>query len=212
MATDPQVIQLIMQLRQQGVTDAAVLSAIEQTPREMFVPEELRGQAYANKALPIEGGQTISQPYVVGIMTQKLSVNDRHRVLEVGTGSGYQTAVLSRLARRVYTIERNAALLAQAERRFAGLKISNITTRHGDGLSGWPELAPFDRIIVTAAAREIPESLTRQLSVNGQMIIPVDYGGSWQNLVRVERTAEDFEMTDLMKVRFVPLLPGVVDA
>ncbi|MDX2224211.1 MAG: protein-L-isoaspartate(D-aspartate) O-methyltransferase, partial [Rhodospirillaceae bacterium] len=145
MSQDTRKIRLIMDLRNQGVTDTRVLAAIERTPRETFVEEQFLDQAYANQALPITCGQTISQPLVVGLMTQALDVGDRHKVLEVGTGSGYQAAVLSKLARRVYTIERHRDLLAKAEQRFKALNLHNVTTMVGDGYKGWPAQAPFDR-------------------------------------------------------------------
>lgn len=210
MSPRSQIIALIMSLRQQGVTQEAVLSAIEKVPRDVFVPEIFADQAYDNTALPIACGQAISQPLIVGHMTQALEIGDRHRVLEIGTGSGYQAAVLAHLARRVYTVERYGSLLAEAERRFQVLSLFNITTRHGDGMDGWEEQAPFDRIIVTAAAERVPAALARQLSVNGLMIIPIDRGRSHQTLVRVQHGARGLESTDLMNVRFVPLLSGHV--
>src|SRR5439155_827772 len=149
-------IRLIMTLRRSGITDTAVLAAIERIPREAFVPPSFLDQAYENRALPIGLGQTLSQPQVVALMTQALAVRPRHKVLEIGTGSGYQAAVLSRLARRVYSIERHRPLLREAERRFTELRLHNITTIAGDGNLGWREQAPFDRIILPAAATASP--------------------------------------------------------
>jgi protein-L-isoaspartate(D-aspartate) O-methyltransferase len=204
---EPRILRLIMELRRLGVSDAAVLSAIERVPREMFVPEQFLDQAYENIALPIGEGQTISQPLIVGLMTQALEVNDRMKVLEVGTGSGYQTAVLSWLCRRVYTIERHKALLKPTEDRFRKLGLTNITAIAGDGSRGWPEQAPFDRIIVTAAARSMPETLLTQLAIGGCMVIPVGERASDQYVVRVRRRGEsDYPTERLWPVRFVPLI------
>lgn len=210
METDPRAIQLLMELRRYGVTDLRVLSAIETTPRELFVPEVFQDRAYENVALPIDAGQTISQPFIVGFMTQALEVGPRSRVLEVGTGSGYQAAILAKLAKRVYTIERHASLVPEAEARFRKLGLFNISTRTGDGNKGWPGEAPFDRIIVTAAApRNPPEELLNQLSVKGLMVIPIDRGNDGQVLVRIKRTRKGISSTDLLPVRFVPMLEGV---
>mgnify|MGYP005841488927 CR=1 FL=1 len=204
-------IQLIMALRRQGITEARVLGAIERTPRELFVEKAFEGQAYDNNALPIECGQTISQPYVVAYMTQKLDVTDRMKVLEIGTGSGYQAAVLARLCRRLYTIERYRTLLKVAEERFAALGLTNVTAKAGDGTKGWPEQAPFDRIIVTAAARVVPDTLVEQLKIGGIAIVPVDMPtseGGGQVLARLTRTESGYEREDLIPVRFVPLVEG----
>src|SRR3569832_360468 len=165
--TDPRQIQLIMELRGQGITDPRVLEAIERTPRNAFVDEPLEYAAWNNTALPIACGQTISQPFVVAYMTQHLDVQPHHRVLEIGTGSGYQAAVLSPLCRRVYTVERHKPLLKQAEQRFQQLGLHNITTKHGDGYKGWPQQAPFDRILLAAAPPSIPPTLIEQLKPNG---------------------------------------------
>jgi protein-L-isoaspartate(D-aspartate) O-methyltransferase len=202
-------IRLIMALRRSGIADTAVLAAIERIPREDFIPEAFHDQAYEDKALPIGHGQTISQPQVVGLMTQALEVGPRHKVLEIGTGSGYQTAVLSRLARRVYTIERHKPLLQEAEQRFAKLQIHNITAIAGDGLKGWPAQAPFDRIIVTAAADALPQTLLTQLSVGGIMVLPLGPDRGDQELVKVTRAESGIETEKLCDVRFVPLLPGL---
>lgn len=204
--TEPRQIRLLMELRTLGVGDAKVLAAIERVPREAFVPKQFLDQAYENTALPIGEGQTISQPIVVALMTQALDVDKRMKVLEVGTGSGYQTAVLARLARRVYTIERHANLLAQAEKLLHQLRINNYTAKAGDGSKGWPEQAPFPRILVTAAATKLPEALINQLEVGGKMVIPVGERSSDQSVVRVTRTETSYTTENLFPVRFVPLV------
>lgn len=208
-------IRLIMGLRNLGITDTAVLSAMERVPRDFFVPESVKDQAWEDTALPIGRGQTISQPYIVAMMSAALELNDRDKVLEIGTGCGYQTAILARLARRVYTIERHKPLLEQAEKRFAELNLRNVTALAGDGMKGWPTIrgidqAPFDKIIVTAAAREKPpEPLVAQLKIGGVMVIPVEENGA-QILRRYKReTVETLSRKDLCPVRFVPLLPDL---
>ena len=211
MSIDARKIRLIMQLRRSGVTDTAVLAVIERLPREAFVPRSFLDQAYEDMALPIGSGQTISQPMVVAMMTQALELHDRLKVLEVGTGSGYQAAVLSRLVRRVYTIERHRALLHEAEARFHQLGLHNITTRAGDGTKGWPEQAPFDRILVTAAADgDIPKTLTDQLALGGVMVIPLGNDRRDQRVYRIRRTETGLQREELWPVRFVPLLPEPV--
>ena len=217
MSIESRKIRLVMDLRNGGVTDTRVLAALERVPREAFVEEAFQDQAYANQALPISCGQTISQPLVVGLMTQALEIGDRHKVLEVGTGSGYQAAVLSHLARRVYTIERHRNLLATAEKRLQALGLHNITTMVGDGYKGWPVQAPFDRILVTAAARIVPPDLVAQLSDEGGiMVLPVgdaaDTGGGLnQEVIRVRKDGKQFKSERLFPVRFVPLVQGVPD-
>ena len=208
MTLEANKIRLIMELRRQGITDARVLGAIERVPREAFVPETFRDQAYENTALPIGRDQTISQPAVVAFMTQELKIGDRMRVLEIGTGSGYQAAVLAKLCRRVYSIERHRELLADAEAKFRELRINNVTTRHGDGTKGWPEQAPFDRIIVTAAAtRDVPQALLDQLAPDGIMIAPMGDNARDQHLFRF-MFGEDgiLNREKLWPVRFVPLI------
>ena len=209
MIASPEVIQLIMELRGQGITDTDALSAIEKVPRDLFVPPAFRERAYENIALPIAQGQTISQPYIVAYMTQMLQVGRRMKVLEVGTGSGYQAAVLAQLCRRVYTVDRYRTLVQEADRRFAEIGLSNITTRIGDGMKGWPEQAPFDRIMVTAAGAMIPQALIDQLSPDGIMIAPVGRSAGEQALFRLRRTAEGDTREELIGVRFVPLVPGL---
>lgn len=203
-------IRLIMKLRKSGITDTNVLGAIERVPREAFIPPMFHDQAYEDTALPIGRGQTISQPLVVASMTQELKLNDRHKVLEIGTGSGYQAAILAKLCRRVYSIERHKPLLATAEQRIHDLRIRNITCKSADGMKGWIEQAPFDRIIVTAAASEdAPQALLDQLSIGGIMIIPMGRDKASQFIYRITRTEEGFNTEKLMPVRFVPLLPNV---
>ena len=211
MSIDARKIRLIMQLRRSGVTDTTVLAVIERLPRETFVPRSFLDQAYEDMALPIGSGQTISQPLVVAMMTQALELHDRLKVLEVGTGSGYQAAVLSRLVRRVYTIERHRALLHEAEARFHQLGLHNITTRAGNGTKGWPEQAPFDRILVTAAADgDIPKTLTDQLAIGGVMVAPLGNDRRNQRVYRIRRTETGLQREELWPVRFVPLLPEPV--
>jgi protein-L-isoaspartate(D-aspartate) O-methyltransferase len=204
--TEPRQIRLLMELRTLGIGDANVLAAIERVPREAFVPPQFIDQAYENTALPIGEGQTISQPIVVALMTQALQVEKRMKVLEVGTGSGYQTAVLAKLARRVYTIERHANLLSQAEKLLHQLRISNYTAKAGDGSRGWPEQAPFPRILVTAAATKIPQGLIEQLEIGGKMVIPIGERASDQAVMRITRTESGHTSENLFPVRFVPLV------
>ncbi len=211
MTLEARKIRLVMELRQQGITDQAVLAAIERVPRDVFIPESFHDQAYENTALPIGQGQTISQPAVVGYMTQALELAPRMKVLEIGTGSGYQAAVLSKLCRRVYSIERFRELLREAEKRFSALRIGNVTTRWGDGMKGWPEQAPFDRIILTAAAAEVPVELFQQLAVDGILIAPIGRTGHDQVLIRYRRKGGEWETEKMWPVRFVPLLDGTVN-
>ena len=208
MSYEAQKIRLIMDLRRQGILDNDVLSAVERVPREMFVPEAMRAEAYENIPLPISQGQTISQPFIVAYMTQALCLGERNRILEIGTGSGYQAAVLAQLSRRVCTVERYRTLLRQAEACFEALKLHNITTRLGDGGKGWPELAPFARIIVTAAAPAMPQSLAEQLDDGGIMVIPVGTSGE-QVLYRITRQGQELKEERLLDVRFVPLVEGM---
>lgn len=203
----PQKAKLLMALRAQAIMQPDILAAIETLPREQFIPESLHNHAYENASLPIGHKQTISQPYIVALMTQSLELKKTHRVLEIGTGSGYQAAILSRLCRRVYTLERLRPLLVSAEKRLKALQISNITYRHADGAKGWPEAAPFDRIIITCQVGEIPSILLDQLKIGGILIAPVGPSGK-EELVRVKRKADGFEHETLMPVRFVPMLSG----
>ena len=206
---DMRLAKLVLGLRSQGVTDPAVLTAIERTPRDLFTPDLFKDRSWEDSALPIACGQTISQPYIVGLMTQALTLEPRARVLEIGTGSGYQTSVLSRLSRLVYTVERYRTLLRAAEARFDILQITNVITRFGDGFQGWAEQAPFDRILVTAAAPEEPTILLRQLKPSGVLVAPVGKGPV-QELRRYAGDGQGgFSMDVLCEVRFVPLLEGV---
>jgi protein-L-isoaspartate(D-aspartate) O-methyltransferase len=208
MKADTRRARLIMELRQGGVTDRDVLAAMERVPRDAFVPDFFKDRAWENTALPIGGGQTISQPLIVGLMSQALEARKIHKVLEIGTGSGYQTAILAKLSRRVYTIERVKALLAGAEAMFEKLHIRNVTARLDDGSRGWPEQAPFDRIMVTAAAPQVPETLLNQLGVGGVMVVPVGAEAEDQILVRIRRDKAGFHHEFLTGVRFVPLVEG----
>ncbi len=202
-------LSLLAELRRDGITDERVLKAVESVPRELFVPATFQDRAYENIPLPIGRAQTISQPFIVALMTEMLQLEDKHRVLEIGTGSGYQAAVLSRLCRRVFTLERHQALLKEATRRFVALHIHNITSRFGDGTKGWREAAPYDRIIVTAAAPELPLRLVEQLRDGGVMIAPVGPERREQRLVRVHRTGDSHRVEELAEVRFVPLVRGL---
>jgi len=199
--------RLIMTLRGMGVVEADVLSAMERVPRELFVPTALSQHAYENASLPIALEQTISQPYIVARMTAALELTGRERVLEIGTGSGYQAAILSFLCRRVYSIERLRPLLVEAENRFRKLRITNVTSKFGDGAKGWPEGAPFDRVILTCAPPEVPATLLNQLKTGGIMVAPEGRDRK-QSLVVIRRTKEGFERRELLPVRFVPLVEG----
>ena len=202
-------LRLLMELRRAGIGDARVLGAIEKTPREKFVPPAFEDQAYENLALPIGQGQTVSQPYVVALMTVKLELGERHNALEIGTGSGYQAAVLARLCRRVFSIERHRELLRDAERRFGELHLRNIVCRCGDGTKGWPEQAPYDRVIVTAAAGQVPPTLIDRLAPGGILVAPVGEDHRDQQLIRIRRHDHGFSTENLGLVRFVPLVVGL---
>jgi protein-L-isoaspartate(D-aspartate) O-methyltransferase len=208
-STDTQMARLILGLRSQGVTDPAVLSAIEKTPRRLFTPDLFKERSFEDSALPIACGQTISQPFIVGLMTQALTLEPRARVLEIGTGSGYQTAILARLSRLVYTIERYRTLMGEAEARFKTLQLTNVITKFGDGGLGWPEQAPFDRILVTAAAPGEPTALLSQLKPSGVLVAPVGKGPVQQLIRYAGDGAGGFAAEVLCEVRFVPLLDGV---
>lgn len=210
MGSSLELISLIMQLRKHGIHDTRVLRAMELVPREQFVDEAFVAQAYADNALPISCGQTISQPYVVAYMTEKLGVEPDHKVLEIGTGSGYQAAILSHLCRHVLTIERYKELQKSAKRNFEKLGIKNVTTIIGDGWLGWPPDAPYDRIIITAAAPEPPPALLDQLKVGGRMIMPLGETRETQFLARIDKTEDGLEQQELLPVRFVPLVKGRV--
>lgn len=199
---------LIGQLIRQGIRDERVLAAMANAPREAFVDEAFAHQAWENMALPIGFGQTISQPYIVARMTEQLLMGSPNSVLEIGTGSGYQTAVLAQLVNHVYTVERIKTLQYQAKRRLQRLDLHNVSTRHGDGWAGWPTKAPFDAIIVTAAAPVVPEALVQQLKVGGRLIIPVGESRSEQQLLLIEKTSTRVRTERLEAVRFVPLVHG----
>ncbi|MEX5729240.1 protein-L-isoaspartate(D-aspartate) O-methyltransferase [Rhodovulum iodosum] len=202
-------MQFLFALRSKGVTDSRVLTAMENVDRGLFVRGTFADRAYEDMPLPIACGQTISQPSVVGLMTQALGVQPRDKVLEVGTGSGYQAAILSRLARRVYTVERHRRLVGEAQRRFDALGLTNVTAIVADGSHGLPEQAPFDRILVTAAAEDPPGPLLAQLRIGGIMVLPVGQSDAVQRLIKVSRTVEGFDYDELRPVRFVPLVEGL---
>jgi protein-L-isoaspartate(D-aspartate) O-methyltransferase len=210
MGSSLELISLIMQLRKHGIHDTRVLRAMELVPREQFVAEAFVDQAYADTALPIACGQTISQPYIVAYMTQNLGPEPGDTVLEIGTGSGYQAAVLSHLCRQVFTIERYKELQKSALKQFDKLGITNVTTIIGDGWIGWPPQAPYDRIIVTAATPQAPEALLEQLKVGGRMILPLGENRETQHLVQIDKTEDGLEQKELLPVRFVPMVKGRV--
>jgi len=201
-------MQFLLALRRRGISDAAVLRAMDEVPREHFVESTFADSAYADQALPIACGQTISQPYVVAYMTEQLRVQGDHRVLEVGTGSGYQAAVLSRLARQVVSVERYRTLADAARQRLASLGYGNVEVIVGDGLAGVPERASYDRIIVTAAAETVPDELVNELAEGGVMILPLGPHSGPQQLVKLSKGEQGIKQEDLIGVRFVPLLPG----
>ena len=207
-SNDEQKMQFILSIRSKGVVDNNVLKALETVNREQFLKGLFAQRAYEDTPLPIECGQTISQPSIVGLMTQALRVTNRDKILEIGTGSGYQTAILSKLARRIYSVERFKPLYEEARAIFRKLQLNNITSVWGDGSQGVVEQQPFDRIIVTAAAEDPPPTLLNQLKIGGIMIIPVGQSDEIQKLIRVERTENNFKYEDLCDVRFVPLLEG----
>jgi protein-L-isoaspartate(D-aspartate) O-methyltransferase len=213
MSDDPYAearMEFLLTLRRRGIQDLRVLRALELVPRERFVDPDQVALAYDDSALPIECGQTISQPYVVAAMSEALALEPTHKVLEIGTGSGYQAAVLAHLAAEVVSIERYRTLAESADRRLHELGLNNVTVLVGDGALGAPEHAPFDRIIVTAAAADVPEKLVHQLSDGGIMVVPVGPSGGVQSLLRIRKKSdgEGVERENLMSVRFVPLVPG----
>lgn len=202
-------MQFLFTLRSRGVTDQRTLQAMEKIDRGPFVRGIFAERAYEDMPLPIACGQTISQPTVVGLMTQALNVQPRDTVLEVGTGSGYQAAILSQLARRVYTVDRHKRLVAEAQKIFDELNLTNITAFTADGSRGLPDQAPFDRIIVTAAAEDAPGPLLAQLRIGGIMVLPVGQSDAVQSLIKVTRTETGYDYDELLPVRFVPLLEGL---
>jgi protein-L-isoaspartate(D-aspartate) O-methyltransferase len=201
-------MEFMLTLRRRGITDAAVLRAMDEVPRELFVPEEMRAQAYQDHALPIECGQTISQPYVVAYMTELLELQPQHRVLEIGTGSGYQAAVISRIASQVVSIERYRTLAEHARKALDRAGYTNVEVIVGDGFEGARHRAPFDRIVVTAAAEEVPQALVDQLAEGGLLVLPLGPHSGPQHIVRLRKTGEGVSREELIAVRFVPLLPG----
>ena len=202
------LIDLIIELKQQGIKNFDVLKSIEKLPRKFFIDSEIHSKANMNIALPINCGQTISQPLVVAQMTQALELNKNLRVLEIGTGSGYQTAILSMLSRFVYTIERYKTLKEKSDMIFKKMELNNVFTKHGDGGLGWREQAPFERIIVTAAALEIPGKLIDQLDNNGLMVVPVGEENNNQTLFKIKKISNKIFSESIMSVRFVPLIEG----
>ena len=201
-------MEFLLRLRRRGIMDQAVLRAMDEVPRENFVGAEFARQAYADQALPIACGQTISQPYVVAYMTEQLALRPHHRVLEVGTGSGYQAAVLSRLAREVVSIERYRTLADSAQARLAALGFDNVEIVVGDGLADVPASAPFDRILVSAAAERLPQTLIDQLADDGIMLLPLGPHRGSQHIVKLTKSQTGLARDDLIPVRFVPLLAG----
>ena len=204
---DVKKIRLILELRESGISDAKILSAIEKIPREKFIPENFRNQAYDNIALPIGDNQTISQPFIVAKMTQLLEVQPKFKILEIGTGSGYQSAVLSKLVRRVYTIERIKNLSIKAENIFKELKISNIVAKHADGNLGWKEQIPFDRIIITAATSHISKEISSQIDEGGIIVSPINTKNK-QIIIKYKKINNVLESETYDDVLFVPNLPG----
>ncbi len=206
--SDVSRMDFLLAMRKRGITDPAVLRALDEVPRERFIEADFTDQAYSDQALPIACGQTISQPYVVAYMTEQLEVRPHHRVLEVGTGSGYQAAVLSRLAREVVSIERYRTLAEQARARLRALGYDNVDVVVGDGLDGVPDRAPYERIIVTAAAETVPQALTDQLANDGVMVLPLGQQHGTQRLVKLTKSSNGVTRVNQIAVRFVPLLPG----
>ena len=200
--------KLIMQLRKLAIFNTNILSIIEKLPREKFVPLSFRNQSYDNIPLPINFGQTISQPYIVAKMTETLNIQKYNVILEIGTGSGYQTAILSYLSRRVYTVERSLPLLIQAKKRLNDLKISNVMFKHNDGFLGWKEVAPFDRILITCQVNKIPNNLFNQLKIGGIIVAPIGKLGK-EKLFCIHNGKNDKKYKEIMPVKFVPMLSGV---
>ncbi len=205
---DNERMEFLLGLRRRGIADQAVLRAMDEVPRAQFVEADFAGRALADQALPIACGQTISQPYVVAYMTEQLAVRPHHRVLEIGTGSGYQAAVLSRLAREVVSVERYRTLAEQARSRLQALGYDNVEVVVDDGLAGVPGKAPFDRILVTAAAERVPQTLVDQLADGGIMVLPLGPHHGSQHIVKLTKSQTGIAREDLIAVRFVPLLPG----
>ncbi len=204
-------MQFILGLRSKGITDQRVLKAMEAIPREAFLEGTFQPRAYVDTPLPIDCGQTISQPSVVAQMTQALEITPRCKVLEIGTGSGYQAAILAKLTRRVYTIERHRPLARLAAKRLTALDLGHVTVVTGDGSLGLPAQSPFDRILLTAASEDPPTTLLAQLRVGGIMVLPVGQSDMVQTLIKIEKSDSGLEYTELGEVRFVPLLEGIAE-
>ena len=209
--TPEEKMQFLYAIRSRGITDSRVLNAMERIDRRKFLKGVFEEKAYQDIPLPIACGQTISQPSIVAQMTQSLNVTARCKVLEIGTGSGYQAAILSRLARRVYTLERHLELMIQAQNVFDNLNLSNITAMRSDGSRGLPAQAPFDRILLTAAAEDPPAPLLEQLKVNGIMVLPVGQSDSVQTMIKITKTEKGLSYHEMGEVRFVPLVEGIAE-
>ena len=209
--TPEEKMQFLYAIRSRGITDSRVLNAMEKIDRKKFLKGVFEEKAYQDIPLPIACGQTISQPSIVAQMTQSLNVTPRCKVLEIGTGSGYQAAILSRLARRVYTLERHLELMIQAQNVFDNLNLSNITAMRSDGSRGLPAQAPFDRILLTAAAEDPPAPLLEQLKVNGIMVLPVGQSDSIQTMIKITKTEKGLSYHEMGEVRFVPLIEGIAE-
>jgi protein-L-isoaspartate(D-aspartate) O-methyltransferase len=209
--TPEEKMQFLYAIRSRGITDSRVLNAMEKIDRKKFLKGVFEEKAYQDIPLPIACGQTISQPSIVAQMTQSLNVTPRCKVLEIGTGSGYQAAILSRLARRVYTLERHLELIIQAQNVFDNLNLSNITAMRSDGSRGLPAQAPFDRILLTAAAEDPPAPLLEQLKVNGIMVLPVGQSDSVQTMIKITKTEKGLSYHEMGEVRFVPLIEGIAE-
>ena len=209
--TPEEKMQFLYAIRSRGITDSRVLNAMEKIDRRKFLKGVFEKKAYQDIPLPIACGQTISQPSIVAQMTQSLNVTPRCKVLEIGTGSGYQAAILSRLARRVYTLERHLELMIQAQNVFDNLNLSNITAMRSDGSRGLPAQAPFDRILLTAAAEDPPAPLLEQLKVNGIMVLPVGQSDSVQTMIKITKTEKGLSYHEMGEVRFVPLIEGIAE-
>jgi len=207
---DVRIIRLILELRELGISDSKTLSALEKIPREIFIPKTFRNQAYENIALPIGDEQTISQPLVVALMTEALELTKTHKVLEIGTGCGYQTSIISLLSRRIYTIERIKSLLVNADNIFKILKLSNIVSKHADGNLGWQEQIPFDRIIFTAATKEISETIINHIKENGIIVAPM-INNDKQILTKFIKKNNKLISEKISDVLFVPNVSGVID-
>ena len=207
---DVRKIRLTLELREAGISNTKVLSAIEKIPRENFIPKNFRNQSYENIALPIGNNQTISQPYIVALMTQSLELTNQHKILELGTGTGYQSSILSLLSRRVYTIERIKSLLITAENNFKKLKITNIVSKHADGNLGWKEQIPFDRVIFTAATKEISETIINHIKDNGIIVAPMITNNN-QVLTKFVKKKNKLNSEKISDVLFVPNVSGVIN-